>query len=54
MTDFITRIRAAVRKRAEYNRTMDELRAMPLATMIDFDLAPNEFDRIARQAVYGT
>jgi len=53
MTDFVTRIRTAARKRAEYNRTMAELRSMPLDTMIDLDIAPNEFDRIARQAVYG-
>lgn len=52
MTHLIATLRERARKRAEYNRTLAELRAMPLATMIDFDIAPNELDRIARSAVY--
>jgi hypothetical protein len=32
---------------------MAELNAMPLATMIDFDLAPNDFSKLAKSAVYG-
>jgi hypothetical protein len=53
MTDLIASFRERARKRAEYNRTLAELRAMPLQTMIDFDIAPNDFDRIARSVVYG-
>jgi len=52
MTHLIATLRERARKRAEYNRTLAELRAMPLSTMIDFDIAPNELDRIARSAVY--
>jgi hypothetical protein len=53
MTDLIANFRERARKRAEYNRTLAELRSMPLDTMIDFDIAPNEIDRLARSAVYG-
>jgi len=53
MTDLIASFRARARKRADYHRTLAELRAMPLQTMIDLDIAPNDFDRIARAAVYG-
>lgn len=52
MTHLIATLRERARKRAEYHRTVAELRAMPLATMIDFDIAPNEIDRIAYSAVY--
>lgn len=52
MTHLIETLRARARQRAEYRRTVAALRAMPLATMIDFDIAPNEIDRIARSAVY--
>jgi len=48
-----TDIKTAARKRAEYRRTLNELRSMPLETMIDLDMAPNEFERIAHRAVYG-
>ena len=53
MTHLIATLCDRARKRAEYNRTLAELRAMPLVTMIDFDLAPNDMDRLARSAVYG-
>lgn len=53
MADFMTRIKNAVENRADYHRTMAKLRAMPLQTMIDFDIAPNDFRRIARDSVYG-
>ncbi|MCA8880948.1 MAG: hypothetical protein KDA73_13560 [Rhodobacteraceae bacterium] len=53
MTTFGTRLKAAARKHAEYRRTLTELRAMPLSTMLDLDLAPNDLPRIAHDAVYG-
>lgn len=53
MTDLIASFRERARKRAEYHRTLAELRSMPLETMIDFDIASNDFDRLARAAVYG-
>ncbi|WP_238547578.1 hypothetical protein [Meridianimarinicoccus roseus] len=53
MTAIITQIRTAARKRAEYNRTLAELQSMPLGTMIDFDLGPNDLPKLAHTAVYG-
>lgn len=53
MTALIAQIRTAARKRAEYHRTLAELKTMPVDTMIDLDLAPNEFPKIAHDAVYG-
>ncbi len=53
MAHLIDDIRSAARRRAEYRRTLRELRSMPLQTMIDFDIDPNQFDRMAREAVYG-
>jgi len=50
---FFTDIKTAAKKRAEYRRTLNELRTMPRDTMIDLDMAPNEFERIAHRAVYG-
>jgi hypothetical protein len=53
MAPFFQSLRAAAAKRAQFNRTLAELRAMPLSTMIDLDIAPNDFHRLARAAVYG-
>lgn len=51
--ELFTSLRRSVEKRAAYNRTLRELRAMPLETALDVDLDPANAERIARQAVYG-
>jgi len=53
MTRIVLELREAARKRASYHRTLVELRHMPQETMIDLDMAPNEFRQRAREAVYG-
>ena len=48
-----TRLKTAARKHADYHRTLAELRTMPLTTMLDLDLSPADFPRLARAAIYG-
>lgn len=48
-----TSLRSRLEKRARYNRTLAELRAMPRDVAADLDFAPDDFPRIARTAVYG-
>ncbi|WP_373356550.1 hypothetical protein [Pseudoroseicyclus sp. CXY001] len=52
MTTF-TRLRTAFAKRAAYNRTVSEIRSLPLDIALDLDLYPGDAKRIAREAVYG-
>ena len=52
MTIF-TEFRSAMRKRAAYKRTVEELRAMPLEVAIDLDIYQPEAAKLARRAVYG-
>jgi len=53
MTDLMTRIREIAARRARYNRTVAELRAMPRDVALDLDLDPADAKRIAARAVYG-
>ncbi|WP_164686272.1 hypothetical protein [Meridianimarinicoccus aquatilis] len=53
MISFLTSVRAASRKRAQYNRTLAELQTMSNGTLLDFDLATNDLSRLAHDAVYG-
>jgi len=53
MTDLMTRIRAVAEKRARYQRTVSELKSMPLDVALDLDLYKGDAERIAREAVYG-
>jgi uncharacterized protein YjiS (DUF1127 family) len=46
-------LRTALRKRAEYNRTVSELRAMPQETAIDLGIFKSDAEKIAARAVYG-
>ena len=47
-------VRAAWHKRALYNRTLRELRALPRDLAIeDLGISPADADRIAYDAVYG-
>lgn len=42
-----------LKKRRAYNRTVRELREMPLDTALDLDIFPGDAEKIARRAVYG-
>jgi len=46
-------VRTAARKRALYNRTVSEIRRMPLDVALDLDIYPGDAERIAWTAVYG-
>jgi hypothetical protein len=53
MTDLISTIRTAVRKRAAYQLTVAELENMTYEVAIDLDLDPTEARKNAHRAVYG-
>ncbi len=42
-----------LKKRAAYNRTLRELRRLPLDTALDLDIYHGDAEKIARRAVYG-
>lgn len=50
---FLSRLKDAARKRAEYRRTVEELSRMSVATAIDLDIYHGDIDKIAHRAVYG-
>lgn len=53
MNTLLTRMQDSIRARAEYRRTVNELRRMPIDTQLDLDIYQGDADRIAREAVYG-
>ena len=53
MMTFVSNFAAAARKRAAYNRTVAELRALPIDTALDLDIYRGDARRIAELAVYG-
>jgi len=53
MASIFDTLRTRLEKRAEYRRTVSELRRMPLDVAIDLDMDPAEARRVARRAVYG-
>ena len=53
MTDLISNIRVRMEKRARYNRTVRELRNLPLDVALDLDIYAGDAERIAARAVYG-
>ncbi len=42
-----------LKKRRAYNRTINELRRLPLDVALDLDIYPGDAEKIARRAVYG-
>lgn len=42
-----------MKKRARYERTLRELRSMPLDVALDLDINRRDAEKIARNAVYG-
>ena len=49
----VTDVRGALAKRRLYNRTVRELRAMPLDVALDLDIDRADARATARRAVYG-
>ena len=54
MTTLFSSLRDRLQKNAEYRRTVDEIRRMPLDVALDLDIYPGDAERIAYTAVYGT
>ena len=52
MTELFSALRRRARKHAAYRNTLRELRALPMETRIDLDIAGIE-DKVAQRAVYG-
>lgn len=48
-----TTVVSAMKKRAEYTRTRDEILAMPQDVAIDLGIFREDAKKIARKAVYG-
>ncbi len=42
-----------LKKRRAYNRTLNELRRLPLDVALDLDIYPGDAEKLARRAVYG-
>ncbi|MEM6886849.1 MAG: hypothetical protein AAF636_01780 [Pseudomonadota bacterium] len=53
MNSFVNSLKAAVEKRAEFNRTYHELRFMRRETAIDLGLFPEDAYQTAHRTVYG-
>ncbi len=49
----LTTIRDALKKRAAYVRTRNEIREMPLDVALDLGIFRGDADEIAYQAIYG-
>lgn len=50
---FLTTLQQAIAKRRAYNRTVAELRTMPLDTALDLNIYPGDAEIIASRVVYG-
>ncbi len=48
-----TNVRKAAQKRADYNRTVAEIQAMPLDVALDLGIFREDAHKIASKAVYG-
>lgn len=53
MTSLFDTIRDRAQKRALYNRTVSELKALPLDARLDLDIYEGDIPSIASRAVYG-
>ena len=53
MTTLFNQLREAAKKRAAYQRTVYELKTMPLDVALDLDIYPGDAEKIAAEAVYG-
>jgi uncharacterized protein YjiS (DUF1127 family) len=53
MTTLYIQIRETLKKRAAYQRTVHELRSMPLDVALDLEIDKSDAEKIAAEAVYG-
>ena len=53
MAHLMSSLRDRLEKRAAYNRTVREIRRMPLDVALDLDIYPGDAEIIAERAVYG-
>jgi uncharacterized protein YjiS (DUF1127 family) len=53
MTSMLSSLRAAARKRKEYNGIVSELNALTERELADIGISRADTHRIAREAVYG-
>ncbi len=49
----LNHLKGRLEKRAAYNRTVREIRSLPIDVALDLDLYAGDAERIARRAVYG-
>ncbi len=49
----LSTLQSRIAKRAQYRRTVTELRRMPLDVALDLDIHQGDAERIAAAAVYG-
>ena len=53
MIALFAELKTRMEKRRAYNRTVSEIKAMPLDVALDLDLYRGDAERIASQVVYG-
>jgi uncharacterized protein YjiS (DUF1127 family) len=53
MMTVLEKLTTAVRNRARYRRTRDEIARMPIEIALDIGIYPGDAEAIARKAVYG-
>ena len=53
MAHLMSSLRDRFSKLAAYNRTVHEIRSMPLDVALDLDIYHGDAEKIAAQAVYG-
>lgn len=53
MAHFMSSLRDRLQKRAAYNRTVREIRSMPLDVALDLNIYPGDAEKIAAKAIYG-
>jgi len=53
MALIMSSVRDRLQKRAAYNRTVQEIRMMPLDVALDLDIYPGDAEQIAYKAIYG-
>ncbi|WP_300585656.1 hypothetical protein [Marivita sp.] len=53
MAHLMSSLRDRLQKRAAYNRTVREIRSMPLDVALDLNIYPGDAEKIAAKAIYG-
>ncbi|MEL6915097.1 MAG: hypothetical protein AAFP13_11400 [Pseudomonadota bacterium] len=53
MLALLAHLNTQIEKRRAYNRTVAELKALPIDVALDLDLYQGDAERIAARAVYG-